>query len=472
MIFNKQEGFITEDFLLETPVAKKLYYDYAAKMPIIDYHNHLSPQRISNNKPFKNLCEAWLTEDHYKWRGMRANGIDERYITGNALDRDKFKKWAETVPYTAGNPLFHWTHLELLRYFNIDKILQPNTEEEIYNKANNILENKTPQQLLKDMKVELVCTTDDPTDNLKYHQEIAESKSYTTVLPTFRSDNLFLIQFKTFKAYINKLSTISNLTISSLEDFKNAIDSRIDFFHNVGCRLSDYGVGDPIHIIDNITEKEVSTIFKKSLTNETITNLEANKYKTWIFFYLGRKYYEKNWAQQYHLGAIRNNNKRLLTTVGADVGCDSIGDYNFAESMSKLFGGLDYEKKLAKTITYNLNPSQNEVFASMMGNFNTGGIPGKMQWGSGWWYLDQKDGMEKQLAALSNIGLLSRFIGMLTDSRSFLSFPRHEYFRRILCNFIGNMITKGELPKDLAFFGEMVKNISYNNAKTYFEFKN
>ena len=463
--------FITENFLLETPIAKQLYYEYAAAMPIIDYHNHLSPQRIANNTPFDNLCQAWLAEDHYKWRGMRANGVDEKYITGNASDSEKFKKWAETVPYTAGNPLFHWTHLELKRYFNIDTILQPNSAKEIYDVANGILQNKTPQQLLRDMNVEVICTTDDPTDDLKYHKQITKSDAYTKVLPTFRSDNLFLIEQGTFKQYVEKLSISVRFKIADFEDFINSINNRIDFFHENGCRLSDFGVGASVHIVD-YKKEEVNSIFKKRLENKKLSQQEIDKYKSCLFYHLGRNYHDRNWVQQYHLGAIRNNNKRLLKEVGADVGCDSIGDYNFAEPMSKLFGSLDYQNKLAKTITYNLNPSQNEVFATMMGNFNTGGTPGKMQWGSGWWYLDQKDGMEKQLTTLSNIGLLSRFVGMLTDSRSFLSFPRHEYFRRILCNFLGHMIAKGELPNDLSFFGKMVQDISYKNAKKYFEFDN
>ncbi|QTD38469.1 glucuronate isomerase [Polaribacter batillariae] len=469
MNFEITNTFITEDFLLETSIAKKLYYDYAKAMPIIDYHNHLSPQRIFSNIPFKNLYEAWLAEDHYKWRGMRANGIDEKYITGSASDSVKFKKWAETVPYTAGNPLFHWTHLELKRYFNIDKILQPNTAVEIYDTANEILQNKTPQQLLTDMNVEVVCTTDDPTNDLRYHQQIAKTNSKTKVFPTFRSDNLFLIEQDNFHHYLNKLSSTVDFSITNFEDFLNSIDNRIDFFHENGCRLSDFGVGASMHIVDYTIEK-VNSIFKKRLEDKELSPQEINTYKSCLFNHLGRRYHEKKWVQQYHLGAIRNNNSRLLKEVGADVGCDSIGDYNFAEPMAKLFGNLDYENKLAKTITYNLNPSQNEVFATMMGNFNTGGIPGKMQWGSGWWYLDQKDGMEKQLTTLSNIGLLSRFVGMLTDSRSLLSFPRHEYFRRILCNFLGNIITKGELPNDVVFFGKMVQDISYNNAKKYFDF--
>lgn len=470
MNFTTATSFITDDFLLETPAAKKLYHDYAAHMPIIDYHNHLSPKRISDNTIFKNLCDAWLSGDHYKWRAMRANGISETYITGTASDDEKFQKWSETVPYTVGNPLFHWTHLELSRYFGINTMLQPKSSDTIYQKANEMLEDKTPKQLLTDMKVEVVCTTDDPCDSLEYHEILAKANGYTKVFPTFRSDNLFLIEQNTFKNYLKHLESRVRFSIVDFADFLKAIDARIDFFHRKGCRLSDYGVGAPIHI-ESFTENEVDLIFKKRLKNEQLSFTEINKYRSSLFFYLGKRYHDKNWAQQYHLGAIRNNNVRLLNDIGADVGCDSISDYCFAEPMSKLFGLLDSERKLAKTITYNLNPSQNEVFATMMGNFNTGGIPGKMQWGSGWWYLDQKDGMEKQLTTLSNIGLLSRFVGMLTDSRSFLSFPRHEYFRRILCNFLGNAITKGELPNDIPFFGQLVKDISYNNATKYFDFE-
>lgn len=470
MNFTKTDTFIKDDFLLETEMAKQLYHGYAAQMPIIDYHNHLSPKRIAANKPFKNITEAWLTGDHYKWRGMRSNGVDEKYITGTASDEEKFMKWAETVPYTVGNPLFHWTHLELSRYFGIDTILQPNTAQEIYKAANEVLATKTPRQLLQDMKVKVVCTTDDPVDSLEHHISICAEVGFTKVLPTFRSDNLFLIDQDTFVAYVKSLSSVSSIEIKDLQSFLNAIDSRIDFFEKQGCKLSDFGVGAPIHIVD-FTDEQIQLIFKKKLSGSLVSPSDVNQYRSFLFFYLGKKYHEKNWTQQYHLGAIRNNNKRLLNEVGTDVGCDSIGDDRYAEPMSKLFGGLDATCQLAKTITYNLNPSQNEVFATMMGNFNSGSYPSKMQWGSGWWYLDQKDGMEKQLTTLSNISLLSRFIGMLTDSRSFLSFPRHEYFRRILCNFIGNAIHKGELPNDLSFFGKMVQDICYTNAKDYFDFE-
>jgi len=461
--------FIHDNFLLETKEAQTLYHDFTKNLPIIDYHNHLSAKQISDNNPIKNITEAWLKGDHYKWRGMRANGVSENYITGNASFEEKFEKWAETVPNTLRNPLFHWTHLELKRYFNIDTILQPSTAKEIYNKANSILEKKTPAQLLEDMKVEVACTTDDPTDDLYHHQQIVKGKFYTKVFPTFRSDNLFFIEQNNFKAYIQKLAKSVDFSIENLEDFLNAIDARIEYFHDNGCRLSDFGVGGSI-IIEEFSDNEIASIFKNSLDNKKLSQSEINKYRSFLFLYLGRKYHEKNWVQQYHLGAIRNNNKRLEEEVGADVGCDSIGDYSYADSLSKIFNQLDYENKLAKTISYNLNPSQNEVFATMMGNFNSGETKGKMQWGSGWWFLDQKDGMEKQINALSSLGLLGNFVGMLTDSRSFLSFPRHEYFRRILCNIIGNDIQKGLVPNDIPFLGKMVQNICYYNAVNYFKF--
>lgn len=465
----KSSAFITDNFLLESETAEKLYHNYAKDLPIIDYHNHLSPKLISENKPISNITEAWLKEDHYKWRGMRANGIEERFITGDAGLKEKFLKWAETVPYTLRNPLFHWTQLELKRYFNIDDILQPSTAEKIYGNANSILENKTPAQLLEDMKVEVVCTTDDPSDDLKYHQHIAKQNFYTKVFPTFRSDNLFSIDQEHFKNYIETLENSVGFSISSYLDFIEAINSRINFFHDNGCRLSDYGLSGSFNIVD-YTDDEVIQIFNKKLNNQPLSTSEINKFKSSIYIHLGKKYHEKSWVQQYHLGPLRNNNKRLQKLFGADAGCDSIGDYSMAESMSKLFSKLDETNQLAKTITYNLNPSQNEVFATMMGNFNNSDVPGKMQWGSAWWFLDQKDGMEKQINTLSNMGLLSRFVGMLTDSRSFLSFPRHEYFRRILCNLIAEDINKGLLPKDINFLGKMVQNICYFNAVKYFGF--
>lgn len=468
-VINSQ-GFITDNFLLQSKVAEELYHNYAKDLPIIDYHNHLSAQKIAENKPIENITEAWLKEDHYKWRGMRANGVEEAFITGAATNKEKFLKWAYTVPYTLRNPLFHWTHLELKRYFNIDKILQASTAEVIYDQANSILAKKTPAQLLEQMKVEVVCTTDDPCDDLQYHKQIAKSNNfYTKVLPTFRSDELFFIQKKSFLVYLSKLGASARIKINTLDDFLGVIDARILFFNNNGCRLSDFGVGEALRIEDH-TKEEVMSIFNKRVKGKKLSVTEVDKYRSFLFIYLGKKYHEYNWVQQYHLGPIRNNNSLLVQEVGLDAGCDSIGDFPMADFMSKLFNKLNTNNQLAKTITYNLNPAQNEVFATMMGNFQNADIPGKMQWGSGWWFLDQKDGMEKQLNALSNMGLLSRFAGMLTDSRSFLSFPRHEYFRRILCNLIAQDIKEGLIPNDVEFLGKMVQDICYNNAVNYFNF--
>ncbi|WP_165732706.1 glucuronate isomerase [Polaribacter sp. 20A6] len=464
--------FINDNFLLQSEVAVKLYHQYAKDLPIIDYHNHLSPQLIAEDKPIENITAAWLNGDHYKWRGMRANGIEEAFITGDkTTQKEKFLKWAETVPHTLRNPLFHWTHLELKRYFDIDEILQPSTAETIYKKANAILVHKTPADLLAQMKVEVICTTDDPTDSLEYHQTISKMNIYTKVLPTFRSDELFFIGETKFTSYLNKLALCSGIKINSLSDFIKSIDNRIAHFHKNGCRVSDFGIGATLSIVD-FTEEEIAQIFDKKLKEETLSVLEIEKYRSFLFLYLGRKYHEYNWVQQYHLGPIRNNNSRLVKQIGFDAGCDSISDFPMAEFMSKLFNELESTGQLAKTITYNLNPSQNEVFATMMGNFQNADIPGKMQWGSGWWFLDQKDGMEKQLNTLSNMGLLSRFVGMLTDSRSFLSFPRHEYFRRILCNLIAEDVKKGLVPNDIEFLGKMIQNICYYNAVNYFNFKN
>lgn len=470
MNFINTNTFITEDFLLETPLAKRLYCDYAEKMPIIDYHNHLSPLQLSENIPFENITQAWLLGDHYKWRAMRANGVEEKFITGDAPDKEKFKQWAKTVPFTVGNPLFHWTHLELLRYFEIKQLLQPNTAESIYESASRVLQSKTPIQLLQEKNVEILCTTDDPTDDLQRHQCISKKSQNLKVYPTFRSDNLFRIESVDFEKYMQKLSLVVGFEINDLQDFQKAIDQRIDFFTESGCRLSDFGLGEAFSLED-FSEEEIDVIFKKKKEEEKLSDKEICKYKSFLFLYLGRKYHEKGWVQQYHLGAIRNNNQRLLKEVGSDVGCDSVADFSYAAFMSGLFGKLDAENKLAKTITYNLNPSHNEVFATMMGNFNTHSTPSKMQWGAAWWYLDQKEGIIKQLTTLAQMGLLSHFVGMITDSRSLLSFPRHEYFRRILCNFLGNLISRGELPNDIDFFGKIVENICYYNAKKYFGFE-
>ncbi|WP_248722376.1 glucuronate isomerase [Seonamhaeicola sp. ML3] len=467
----KISNFITDNFVLQTEVAQTLYHDYAKDLPIIDYHNHLSPKEIAENQPMKNITEAWLKGDHYKWRAMRANGIDELYITGSAIShKEKFLKWAETVPYTLRNPLFHWTQLELKRYFDIDVILQPDTAEEIYKKANAILFDKTPAQLLEHMKVEVVCTTDDPTDNLAYHKEIAQQDFYTKVFPTFRPDELFFIGEDKFSKYLKKLGSSVGYEVNNYEHLIKAIDERIEYFHDTGCRLSDYGISGAFTYVEH-TQDEVAGIFNNYLKGNSLSEDDIKKYRSSLLLHLGKKYHEKGWAQQYHLGVIRNNNSRLNEMVGADAGCDSIADYPIIEGLSKFFNELSRTNQLAKTIAYNLNPAQNETFATMMGNFQSSDCPGKMQWGSAWWFLDQKDGMEKQINCLSNMGLLSRFVGMLTDSRSFLSFPRHEYFRRVLCNIIGEDVKQGLIPNDIEFLGKMVQDICYYNAKNYFNFE-
>ena len=469
MEFKSDKGFITEDFLLETTAAKRLYHEYAKHMPIIDYHNHLSPEKIAANLPVNNIADAWLAGDHYKWRAMRANGVEEKFISGNASNEEKFKKWAETVPYTVKNPLFHWTHLELKSYFKIDKILQPSTASEIYVSANEILSKTTPEDLFQAMKVEVVCTTDDPLDSLEHHQKISERAFKTKVLPTFRPDKLYFIEDQNFLNYIARLSETVNGEIKDLKSLLESIEKRVTFFHKNGCRISDFGLGNLD--VEDFTDNEVDYILKKRLQKKELLPIEIQKYRSCLLLALAKMYHKYDWVQQYHLGAIRDTNQRLKNLIGADAGCDSIGENVAATAMVKFFGTLDLEEKLAKTITYNLNPSQNEVFATMMGNY-AGDVPGKMQWGSAWWFLDQQDGMEKQITTLSNLGLLSRFIGMLTDSRSFLSFPRHEYFRRILCNVIGNDMEHGSVPNDPEFFGKLVQNICYYNAKNYFSFEN
>ena len=463
--------FLDNNFLLKTKTAQRLYHNYAKDLPIIDYHNHLNPKDIAENKQFKNLTEIWLQGDHYKWRAMRANGIDEDFITGNKSDKEKFEAWAETVPYTMRNPLFHWTHLELQRYFNIDELLNEKSASKIYEKCSNDLKTKefSVQALLSKMNVELLCTTDDPSDDLEYHQQIKKSDLKTKVLPTFRPDNTLLIEKDDYLSYLKKLSETSKIQVNSLETLIAALKARVTYFHELGCRLSDHGLA---YIPKaEISIDKASQVFKKRLQNEILNEEETNCFKTTLLSELAKLYHAKNWTMQLHLGAIRNNNKRLNEEIGADVGCDSIGDFKQAKGLSHFLNNLDSTSQLPKTIVYNLNPRDNEVFATMVGNFTSNGGINKVQYGAAWWFLDQKDGIEKQLNTLSNMGLLSRSVGMLTDSRSFLSFPRHEYFRRILCNLFGNDIENGELPNDEEFVGKMIQDICYNNAKNYFKFE-
>lgn len=461
--------FLNKDFLLENNYSQELYHDYASKMPIIDYHNHLPPKLIANNTAFKNLTQVWIEGDHYKWRAMRTLGIDEKYITGNASDKDKFLKWAETVPYTMRNPLYHWTHLELQRYFGITELLTPATANTIYDQANEQLKdsNFKTQGLLNTMNVDFLCTTEDPTDTLIHHQQIATSNFKTKVSTAFRPDNAIHIDAISFTNYIQNLAEAANVEITSFDTLKEALSNRILHFHDNGCRIADHGLS---HMyVSKFTEAGVDIILKKKLSHNTIHTDEINMYKSAILMFLSKKYNELGWVQQFHLGALRDNNTRMLDQLGPNTGWDSIGDWLQAEKLSKFLNKLDGENQLCKTIIYNLNPRDNEVFASMIGNFNDGSLRGKVQFGSGWWFLDQKDGMTKQLNALSNIGLISCFIGMLTDSRSFLSFPRHEYFRRILCNLFGKEIESGELPNDMEWIGKMVQDICYTNAKNYFD---
>jgi len=466
MEFESTNSFINDDFLLENKFSKILFHEYAANMPIIDYHNHLLPSVISENKNFSSINSAWLDEDHYKWRVMRALGIDENEITGDASEKIKFNKWAEAVPMTVRNPIFHWTHLELKRYFNINKLLQPSNSEEIFNQTNELIRKIKPVDLLVKFNVKTLCTTDDPIDDLLSHIKISNTENRLKVLPGFRPDEALKISNENFINYLNKLSLISDLKIDSYESLLASLSKRIDYFHNNGCRISDHGLE---HLYAEKYKKlEIEAIFNRRLFGKIPSKKEDFMFKSSLLFDLCKFYYNKGWTQQFHLGAIRNNNFYLLNKIGVDVGCDSIGDFSQAKMMSDFFNKLNSEGLLSNTIVYNLNPSMNEVFATMIGNFSSSKV--SMQFGTAWWYLDQKDGMEKQINALSNMGVISKFIGMLTDSRSFLSFPRHEYFRRIICNMIGKDINKGILPSDIKFFGKMIQDISYNNADNYFKF--
>tara|TARA_R110002111_G_scaffold104439_1_gene162084 strand:+ start:15902 stop:17308 length:1407 start_codon:yes stop_codon:yes gene_type:complete len=465
------KNFINDNFLLENKYAEELYHNYSKQQPIIDYHNHLPPQEILEDKVYNNLTKVWINGDHYKWRAMRTLGINERFITGDASDKEKFIQWAKTVPYTMRNPLYHWTHLELARYFDVNSLLNEKSAKKIYDSTAEKLSSTeySCRNLLRKVNAELVCTTEDPIDSLEHHQALAKSDFEIKVSTAFRPDNAILIVNENYNDYINSLGKAADINIETYRDLKDALRSRIDYFHKNGCRLCDHGLNQISFVA--FTESDVESIFKKKRNYETLSNLEILKFETSILLFLSETYHEFGWVQQFHLGALRNNNKRMHTILGPDTGWDSIGDYSQAEKLSAFLNKLDSKDKLTKTIIYNLNPADNEVMATMIGNFNDGSIKGKVQFGSGWWFLDQKDGMTKQLNALSNMGLISCFIGMLTDSRSFLSFPRHEYFRRVLCNLLGDEVKRGELPKEeIEWIGKMVADISYNNAKNYFNF--
>jgi glucuronate isomerase len=464
--------FLDENFLLSNKTAQLLYHEFAKDMPIVDYHNHLPPDEIANDKNFENITKIWLNGDHYKWRGMRSNGVDEKYITGNATDFEKFQKWAETVPYTLRNPLYHWTHLELQRYFGINEILNADNAKKIYDETSAKLQTTefSVRGLLEKMNVKMICTTDDPVDTLEHHQKIKASNWKIKVLPAFRPDKAMNVDdVNTFNNYLTGLEKSSDVSISTYNDYIAALKKRHDYFVTNHCQVSDHGL-EEIYAED-YTTTEVAGIFAKIRSGGALTMEENRKFKSAMLVNFAEWDWEKGFVQQYHLGALRNNNSRMLKQLGPDTGWDSIGDFSQAKSLSKFLNRLDTNNTLAKTVIYNLNPADNELFATMIGNFNDGSSAGKIQWGSGWWFLDQKDGMIKQLNTLSNMGLLSRFIGMLTDSRSFLSFPRHEYFRRILCNMFGEEIENGELPDDTGWIGQVIQDICFNNAKNYFNWQ-
>ena len=467
------KNFLDENFLLQTETAQMLYHEHASKMPIIDYHCHLNPSLVANDHQFNTLTEIWLGGDHYKWRAMRTNGIDEKYCTGtDTSDWEKFEKWAETVPYTMRNPLYHWTHLELKTGFGIDKLLSPATAREIYDECTAKLQ--TPEysarNLMRKYNVEVVCTTDDPIDSLEHHVKTKKEGFEVKMLPTWRPDKAMAVDnAASFREYVEKLSKAAGISIITFDNLIEALQIRHNFFAEAGCKLSDHGIEE--FYAEDYTVAQIKAIFNKVYGGQELAHSEILQFKSAMMVIFAEMDWEKGWTQQFHYGTIRNNNSRMFHQLGADTGFDSIGTFNTSRALSKFLNRLDIQNKLTKTILYNLNPADNEMIATMTGNFQDGTVAGKIQFGSGWWFLDQKDGMEKQLNSLSVLGLLSRFVGMLTDSRSFLSYPRHEYFRRTLCNLIGNDVENGLLPfQELEFISNMVENISYNNAKSFFKF--
>jgi glucuronate isomerase len=465
--------YITDNFLLTNASAEQLFHQYAKKQPIIDYHNHLPPREIAEDKRWENITQVWLYGDHYKWRAMRANGIDERFVTGNATDREKFNAWAATVPKTLRNPLYHWTHMELQNSFGIgDLLLNEKTADEVWERTTAVLNSKelSCRSLLTAADVRTLCTTDDPTDSLEYHRSLKSAGKFSVqVLPTFRPDKAMAVEnHSAFLAWVQKLAAVTNITIIQYSDLIAAIQQRYQFFHDMGCRLSDHGL--EVVYAEDYTLADLNTIFPKALSGAPLTQQEIRQFKSALMFEFGLMASKLGWTQQFHIGPIRNVNSRMFRLLGPDTGYDTLGDAEMAKPLAKHLGRLDDQNALAKTIIYNINPRDNDVFAAMIGCFQDGSMAGKIQYGSAWWFLDQKDGIEKQLNSLSNMGLLSRFVGMLTDSRSFLSFSRHEYFRRVLCNMLGEEMENGSLPKDMDLVGEMVTDICYRNAKTYFGF--
>ena len=461
------KNFMDNDFLLKNKTAQILYHTYAKDMPIFDFHCHLNIEEIYNDKSFSSITEAWLGGDHYKWRLMREMGVDESYITGEKSDYEKFLKYAEVMPYAIGNPIFHWTHLELRRYFGIDDILSPRTAESIFRRANEKLKTRTARKLIEISNVKKVFTTDDPVDDLHFHKLLKEDKSFSVeVAPAFRPDKAINIELPGFVPYIAKLSDAAEIKIDGIESLCSALTKRIEYFDDAGCVCSDHAL-DVVMFLP-ATAEQIDLIVKKALAGESLTRIEIEQYKGYILVHLGKQYARLHWVQQYHIGALRNNSKRYLKQLGPDTGFDAIEDRTFANKLSMLLDTLDSTDELPKTILYCLNPRDNEVLAAMINCFQKSGIVGKMQFGSAWWFNDQKDGMERQLTALAQVGLISKFVGMLTDSRSFLSYTRHEYFRRILCNMLGTLIEEGEYPDEIEFVGTIVQDICYHNAAAYF----
>jgi len=462
-------GFISDDFLLQNETARLLYHDFAEQMPIYDYHCHLAADALADDLKFKNLTQAWLSGDHYKWRALRANAVPEEYITGRASDDDKFLHWAGTVPYTIRNPLYHWTHLELKRYFGVDDLLTPQSAPRIYQHCNQMLADSrfSVRSLLRKMNVAVVCTTDDPTDRLDHHQKISDNGFETKVYPTWRPDRaMALDDLDTLNQWIDSLAAVCDMQISDYASFLAALHNRHDYFHNAGCRASDHGLERVL--AEDYTALQIERIFDKLRRRRPLELAEKLKFKSALMVEFAVMDHESDWAMQLHIGPLRNTNSRMFKLIGPDTGFDCIGESENASALARFLDRLSAQDKLPRTILYNLNPRDNEMFAAIIGCFQDSSIPGKIQYGPAWWFLDQKDGIERHLSALSNMGLLRRFVGMVTDSRSFLSFPRHEYFRRILCNLLGSEVEMGLLPRDMSFLGEMVREICFTNARNYF----
>ncbi|OLS40588.1 glucuronate isomerase [Bacillus sp. MRMR6] len=463
------KGFLNTNFLLDNDSAVRLYENAVKGLPIFDFHCHLSPQEVWENNPYKNITEVWLGGDHYKWRAMRMHGIGEKYITGSASDWEKFSAWADTVQHLMGNPLYHWTHMELRMFFGIDKILNKHSAREIFDECNDKLKKPDfrPRGFIERSNVKFIGTTDDPVSTLEYHKLLTNDESFHAMIaPTFRPDGALFIERPTFKRWIEKLENVSGFTVASLDHFLQALKQRVDYFHEHGGRASDHDIQKMDYV--QTTKEEIQAIFEKRMRDEELSEADITSYRSFLLTELGKMYAEKEWVMQLHMGAMRSNNTKMTNLLGPDTGFDSVGETNFAEGISRFLDALDQQDALPRTVLFNLNQKDNPVLAGMMGNFYEEGVPGKVQLGSGWWHLDHIDGMERQMKDLANVGLLSHFIGMLTDSRSFLSFARHDYFRRILCNLLGDWVEKGLVPTDMEFLENMVKNIGYHNAEKFF----